>query len=385
MNNNLRMNDSLDYIYRDTPAYEERLKFISEGSHLFKTKLNCTIENNALFIPTSTNKKLHCFEGGVFNTNNKPILSAFQREGLNKIDILLENKNEKATHINERLVYLGQIRNHWGSFLVDSVSRLWFVKDNPEAYKYLYMITQPELGIKMHKNILRFLELFGIKESQIVFINEPTVVSEIIIPDMSYIPNVGYWKEYLEIVEKVVSNVEFNNKTYEKVYFSRKKFSYKSKTDFGEESIIRLVQKNEFQVFYPEELSLDDQIIIMNKCSEFASVGGSLAHNIIFCCIHRPRVTIFNRLSDYQWHQWMLNEMSNIEYTMVDAFIEPFKKIASTTINGPFLFSINKFIKKYICLRNWKKSNVNVIHRIVTFNKYSFFFFKMKYHLKNRK
>ena len=158
-NKKMLSNGPLDYIYSNTSAYKERATFMSEGSHLFSKPLNYTKQKDLLFIPSSINKKLHCFEGGVFDKTNKPIISAFQREGINKIDALLETKPSDIKIIDASVVYLGQIRNHWGSFLVDSISRLWFVKDNPKAYKYLYMITQPELGVKMHKNIMRFLEL----------------------------------------------------------------------------------------------------------------------------------------------------------------------------------------------------------------------------------
>ena len=95
---------------------------------------------------------------------------------------------------------------------------------------------EPELGIGLHQSAIEFLKMFGIKENQIVMVSEPTRVETLIIPEMSYVPLSHWHKEYLEIIHKVVGNVQKpTDYMPEKVYFSRSKFSSQLKSDFGEE------------------------------------------------------------------------------------------------------------------------------------------------------
>ena len=53
-------------------------------------------------------------------------------------------------------------------------------------------------------------------------------------------------------------------------------------------------------------------------------------------------------MNGYQFHQWFLNEMANVEpITYVDAYNEPFKLLTKTNVNGPFLYMINKNVKMF--------------------------------------
>ena len=354
------------------------LKHIS-FSHKKEEQLGAVEVNNVICLPDGA-KVGAGFCGGVFDKNGVPIDSSFQRFGRKTAEKLFEiHECAPKRKISGKAVFLGQYRNQWGSFLVDSVSRLWYADKNPGEYKYLLLATQEELG-GIHKNAYKFLEYFGIAKEQILYINEPVEVESLIIPEMSYVPygthgKAPIWSEkYLETIHKVTDSVlsNFSGEDYpEKVYFSRGKFSKNQKTDFGEEMLAELMQKNGYYIVYPEEHTLEEQICYVNKCKEFASVGGSCAHNIIFSKT-APKMTLFNRMNGYQWHQWMLDEMAGVEpITYVDSYSEPYKPFFETTLSGPYLFWINKNVKSYAFDNGFALPKIGVKQKAAILTRYS--------------
>lgn len=346
-------NELTKYCYKST-ATEKWIDFLNHTPHFNISALGSIQEKNALCIP-DCGKVGSGFCGGVFSYNKTPVVSSFQREGMKTANQLL--KLIESYHIkydDQEVVYLGQYRNQWGSFLVDSISRLWFALKEPQKYKYVFLATQTALG-GMHKNSYEFLRLFGIAKEQIIYVTEPVQFKSMIIPEMAYIPMGTYGKaccwhrEYLEVIKKVVAAVpcEVLVNGQEKVYFSRGKFSQKQKSDYGEELITEMMLNNGFYVVYPEEHTLQEQIAIVNRCKIFASVGGSCAHNIIFSQT-KPKMILFNRMNGYQWHQWMLDEMAGVEpITYVDTYCEPYWKLYKTEISGPYLYWLNSNLKNF--------------------------------------
>lgn len=215
------------YCYNNISS-KEWIEFLNQSPHENYNRLDILKEENVLCIP-DCGRVGNGFSGGLFTKGGMPIESSFQREGLKtSFQLLKLLTNEGIKYKDEDVVYLGQYRNQWGSFLVDSISRLWFALKDSKKYKYVFLATQESLG-GIHKNAFELLNLLGIKKEQIIYLTEPTQFKSVIIPDMSYIPMGTYkrkccWhREYLEVIRKVVSAVPdcILEETYEKIYFSR--------------------------------------------------------------------------------------------------------------------------------------------------------------------
>ncbi len=316
-------------------------------SHLNNSSLKVEEYENAIILPDAG--KLPCFAGGIVDSLIQPIQMSFQRFGLQTTQELINNTDFNNINVrNETVYYIGQYRNHWGSFLIDTIPRLWKAIDHPEKYTYALLGTQTDLG-GIHDNVYKFFSLFGIKKEQIIYITEPTQFTKIIIPELSYVPNRDWHIEYLDIIKKVVDNCKCTTvKAHERIYFSRSRFSKKSKTDFGEELIVKIMEDNGFHIVYPEECTLEEQIAYVNNCKVFSSVCGSCAHNIIFS-FNKPKVFLFSRMNGYGWHQWMLNEMAAVDpINYVDAYREPYKWIFNTSVSGPYLYCITKKVINFL-------------------------------------
>lgn len=358
------------YCYHST-CTREWLDHLSR-SHFSEHPLTIEEVDDAILLPDSG--KLECFSGGIVNAKREPVVKSFQRNGLKTVEKLISFTDFGVIpYINKKVYYIGQYRNHWGSFLVDTIPRLWHAIDSPEKYTFAILGTQTDLG-GIHDNVYEFFELFGIRREQILYIDRPTQFKQVIIPDLSYVPLDSWYSEYRAIIRKVVRHSLVSDfRCSEKIYFSRSRFSKESKTDFGEDLLVDIMKANGFQIVYPEDCSLKEQINYVNHCKVFATVGGSCAHNIIFAQ-KPPKMILFNRMNGYQWHQWMLDEMAEVEpITYVDAYWEPYKLIYKTGIDGPFLYWINKNTKRFFADNGYTypSSIARIISQFGVFFRYS--------------
>lgn len=318
-------------------------------SHFREEQLNVNVYDFAYVVsdaPVGT-----CFKGCVFDENREPIDCSFSRYEPSDTISLIQNRSfDKAPYYDIEAIYLGEIRNHWGSFLNDTIARLWYKLDNPKDNIYVLSASHPSIGTVYHKNIYRFFELLGINKEQLIIVDDIAQFRKLIIPDLSFLLNSYYTIEYLKIFEFIHQRNNIPSYPYEKVYFSRKAHSSTSKTDFGEESIINFMEVNHFKVVFPEEHDLLEQIGIVNSCKVFASIGGALAHNIVFYDLlkgTKPIMFLFNRMDGYQWHQWLFNEAKGIQINYIDCFQSPYRLFFKTPVSGPFLFGLNKNVKKF--------------------------------------
>lgn len=360
------------------------MKHLEKG-HVNDKKLNVITVENALCIPDQ-GKLPGCFNGGVFDNQKNPVEISFQRDSISTATRLLDKTDvENAEYYNESVVYLGQYRVHYGSFLVDSISTLWYTLEHPEKYSYIYLSTQSELGECLHSSTIDFFSFFGIDKSQIRIITKPSIFKEVIIPEESYKPLKEYHPDFLKIIKRVTTNALnsiplSNAEVADKVYFSRSKFSNKLKSDFGEEYIVELFKVNGFKIIYPEEHTLAEQIFYVNNCKVFASIGGSCAHNILFS-FSKPQMILLNRMNGYQFHQWFLNEMADVEPIIyVDTYCEPFKKVFETNVTGPFLYWYNRNLLMFAKDNSFIIPKVEWYRKVHCFVRYSFYCLKAQVH-----
>ncbi len=352
------MNDIKHYCYNNEVILE-REEYLA-SSHFSDKSLSVVTAKNAVCIPAKS-----AFMGGIVDQNGIPIPYAFQRNGFDEAENLIAKTDfSNIKFVDKKVVYLGQYRKHHGSFLADSISKLWYALDNPKAYEYIYILTQDTLGAEFHDAARDFFKMLGIQEDHITLVKEQTRFAEIIIPEDSYIALKTWHPEYLRTIQKAVANKgEVSISPYEKIYLSRVKFSKGKKIDYGEQTIVDFFEANGFKTIYPDDYSMAEQMFFVENCKVFAAVGGASAMNVIFAS-KCPEVIIVNRLKGWQHHLWIISQMLNAEsWRYIDVYYEPYKFLKQTSIGGPFLYWKNKNLKAFA------KDNGYVIPKGNLFNK----------------
>ncbi len=146
---------------------------------------------------------------------------------------------------DECVVYCGYLINHWGHFLLEAVSRLWYyIEKDSGNEKYVFIVKDGEEP-SISGNYRRFFELLGIQD-RIELINTPTQFSEVIVPELAYSRMRYYSEQFKKIFDRVCENAlkgDFTLKPEKKIYFSRGRFSKAVGSEIGNDMLNHFFQK----------------------------------------------------------------------------------------------------------------------------------------------
>lgn len=344
----------VDATMNENVFYTSNRKVTPEGEDDFKfrhTSLSHIVVAEGVILPYKQHVDYKWGIGGVLDCNsnfvNESIHPGFASEGRFRFGGKYLFDENNLNYIDEEVIYCDPIYPQWGHFLVDSVSRLWYLKN--KKYKVAFC------GFNMKAdaisgNFLRFFELLGLCKDDLIDVRVPTKFRKIIIPEMSYVAERYYSKEYCEIFDSIRNAVSRNNKRElfcKKIYFTRTRFNdnnikYREK---GEVDIEKLFALNGFSIISPECLSLDDLINSINNAETIVSLSGTIAHNVLFSK-SKAEFIILNKSSHIQQQQYFLNIISGVSCTYVDVFFEPLIKIGIPIDSGrgPFILGVTKYL-----------------------------------------
>lgn len=294
--NSLTELPNLKYVY---PF--QRNRFITLWKRQLSIRDNLQYEeiSNGYALPPIRHRKSSRWMGygGIVDSDGNfvPLSAMYGENGIQSMGMSYTFDKNQCRKLSGEYVYLGFFIKHWGHFIIDSSTRLYFAIRNPNLK--CFFILRKDLGIDpFPPQIERALILAEIRD-RIIFINEPTQIEKIIIPEQSYVSQSYYSSEYLDTFNLMSRNVKPSNEIpYKKVFFSRSNFNKYRKCEIGNEIIDELFSNDEYKIVYPESASLDNQIFYLNCCDEWGTISGSLVHNLMFT-INPPKTKIVNKSS----------------------------------------------------------------------------------------
>lgn len=257
-------------------------------------------------------------------------------------------------------ILLGSFRDCWGHNLLDDIVRLWWtftkeydIKLNESFELYVFKL----YGKPLSENFKKLLMYLGIDLNKIIFLSQPTHFSELIVPDKSVVIDRRdgmdgryYFPEYQKMINHIISQVPKGVNMPSKVYFSRahfkSKFSFMDRKgrDFGELYVEKVFQEMGYEIIYPEEHTLEEQIQMLQCCDVFAATEGSIAHNLVFA--HKNVTSVVVRKSYYyNTYQSMISNMVGANVIYIDAH-HTFLRVLDPW-DGPFLLAVTKYIKRF--------------------------------------
>jgi hypothetical protein len=212
--------------------------------------------------------------------------------------------------VDEPVVYLSWLQNHWGHFLTESLSRLWAFSEYPELKQMLGAYCCYSLP---HKNIRGFIEALdfnvyiggGHRHQAIRFRN-------VFIP----IPSFSNQAEAYSVHRKAVSTVVEAHLqegcpqvSSQPVFLSRSRFGG-TRTVRNQVELEAILAKMGFLVVYPEELTLSSQIKLFNSHRHFTGCWGSAFHT-----------TILSRCPETITTSVLCGDTPNFDYLMFDSIL----------------------------------------------------------------
>lgn len=250
---------------------------------------------------------------------------------------------EKAEYRDEKVVYCGYLVNHWGHFLIEGVTRLWYFLENDETVdKYVFFLDEnQEREIK--GNYREFLQLLKIWD-KLEIINRPTTYREVIVPELGIHMRTAYTPKLLDVFNAVADNVAADPAwdTPEKIYFSRSQFQKGMQFEFGFAALDNFFEKNGYTILYPEKVPLSRMIHYIRNSKVVASLSGSLPHNMLFGN-QGQKVEIVERLVISDDNQTDVNRMRELQVTYIDANIP----VYTIDFVGPFIMGYTDCMQRF--------------------------------------
>jgi hypothetical protein len=264
------------------------------------------------------------------------------------------NKSE-FKYVDETVVFIGALPKHFGHFILEGLSRLWFLleSNNLEIYRCVF-ISDDETD-----NFSEFLRLFGLPKERIFRIAKPTIFNEIIVPEQSIRLHDFYTKKYKDTIDKILMNVQ--PEVNAKVFFSKKERA--NDRSIGEGPIEKVFASNGYEVYYPENMSVGKMLSVMKGCTLFVASSGTNIHNSIFLQDGSTAVCL-NRSEHFHPVQTMIARMRKLNQIYIDSFL--FGR-GTNWSSGPFFLFPTQYLLSFF--------NVNNIHfkYFSLFKKYPFY------------
>lgn len=341
-----------NFKYMNANKYTEEFIKDANKSHFEAKHLDCFSYNNAVILPWRIGKEWGY--GGVLDSDLSFIKISENKGGENKSTRFggsYEFDSDSIEYVNDKCIYIGPIRNHWGHILVDCCSRVWACnKKEFESYKVAYLIDNGTIEEKY----ICFFELLGIKRERLCAVKNPQGFSEVVIPEQSYIPGTSWTKEYKLTMESVLANLEklciAKHTDLDKIYISRTHWKVRDiYGEYGEKVLQKLFEINGYYTIYPEELEIPELLHIISHAKSIVTSMGTNAHAVALFAQNADDVIILNKRFLHVKHQVVLNELFDKEIIYIDTYF-------SYTL-GIYLMGITKNVLRYCQDKHLKRLN----------------------------
>lgn len=313
-----------------------------EEAEFPKIDVGFQIYDNSTILPrrTSKNDELVFGQGGVLDSQGNYV----QESGLplrfgGSYQI---NEIEKR---DETVVYCGMFMKHWGHFLVEVVSRLWYFLEHDDGRsKYVFVVEENKVE-EIKGNYLRFFQLIGIAD-RLEFINRPICFKQVIVPDLGYCRMKYYSNQYKNIFDTVAKNAmdtkPLVNRT-SKIYFSRGHFQKAVGSEIGSDFLDHYFELNGFTILYPEELTLEEMICYIRNADVCATPSGTLPHNYLFAQ-DKKKTIVVERMTLINEMQVDVERIRDLELTYIDGHWLIYPGVSG---GGPFCYGYTKEFRKF--------------------------------------
>jgi hypothetical protein len=286
---------------------------------LFEERPNICIERNALYMPTYGANHAEGRAAGLFKSTGKLILEASRFRGPepHSIGSPISTSFDASMAKNvfsEPLFYMGQFANHYGHFLVDTLCRLWAYKRSEKSiFKILYHGNEDAVDFLNKNHYMKTIfNSLGITDSTFIKFDEPTIISEVFVPEPAFEELSFVFKEFAQffnMVGDLICPKKDNQVVSDKPIYLTKAFVKSGVSRFvNEEKFVELLLKSGIEVISPEKLNLSDQISLFRTRSVVTGLVGSAFHTSIF--VHSRNYMAIN-YHDTVWSNQLLFDKAN--------------------------------------------------------------------------
>ena len=226
---------------------------------------------------------------------------------------------EDYMHIEGEAVYGGLLFHHFGHFLLESTTRLWWPLK--ESFKGPIVFQNTRLSQPLPDFAARFFDLLGLTD-QIHLATQSLTFDRVVVPERSFVIKGGIHESFRLPFVAAGRAAELRpsmrrgrfDGNYAGLYLSRTRFP--TRRSFGEKRLQKIFVDAGFAVAHLEEMPLEQQIQLVRRYKTIAGVGGSAFHNILFDETSKKTIAIC-RDYDINPNFFMIDEIMENDATYI--------------------------------------------------------------------
>lgn len=308
--------------YLPAPYIKESQK-IEDGLKTFTCDSEHDIYDDALIMPLrivgDNSSKLDVrIIGGVCDQKFR-FLQGYEGFYLVSYSSVYKVNDDEIDHLDETVIFGGDLNDHFGHFIQDTMARLWYlVKHKDEQRRVAFLINPHWLGWDevdwLNSYHVEMLELLGIKRERILLIENPTQFRRVIVPRQSVYWYEKYNPELLPLVYDTIRD-SVTPKKDKKLYLSRSQL----KVGVHNESFFEnYFSEQGFKVLHTEQLPIKDQIAYIAGADEIACTYGTLSHLALFAKDSTKLINLLRYPSPAGIQQIIVDRMRKLDSVYVD-------------------------------------------------------------------
>ncbi len=254
--------------------------------------------------------------GGIVRPDGQPIENAqLLRKGGKHVSGLTETIAVTAERkLDEDVVYLGPLFNHYGRVLLESLARIWYLSEVDQSTKVVFSRTQ-EILVPW---VFNLLAVFGVPPERILTLDEPTRIRRAIVPEplfeQLYSAHGDMVRPFREVAARIAADVR---PSQQPLYLSRRRLTSGQRQVVGESELEDMLRQSGFAIAYPESMTIEDQIRLVNGHADIFSSLGSAAHSILFA-LDQPRLHLLANRDNIPANYFLCSALADVPTTFVN-------------------------------------------------------------------
>lgn len=205
--------------------------------------------------------------------------------------------------IRHPVLYGGILFNHFGHFIVESLSRLYAYPMVRDVDPFVMFYSQWGMPGYLENNnfVNQILTGLGIPVDKLIFVDRANKISQVIIPVQKY--GFGFIRRPDERFVKFIRSFRFQHKIPEgfkkdeKIYVSRSRLRKKGR-QIGEKIFEAYLEGEGYRIFYPERHTFIEQLTVYARAGKLIFAEGSALFSCMFIAEMRADVAVVCRRRD---------------------------------------------------------------------------------------
>lgn len=181
-----------------------------------------------------------------------------------------------------RYFWIGPLHDHFGHFLVSTLSRLWALQTlDPKEFTFLYAGGKPPGELFGTEFIRACFEALGIGQDRLRQVAGPLGIPDVTVAEPSFVENYASSRPYIETlrqIRRVLAPGVEDNVTGRPVYVSKQRVARGVRTIANEDALVAILAREGVEVAYPDALPFREQIAFWCERRAVAGFSGSAFH-----------------------------------------------------------------------------------------------------------